>query len=220
MRRLAFVVPLALMAFPLSAERNKDKENGWIDLFKGKDLSGWHPRKADGANGWKVLQDGVYENTKPSTDLMTDREFYDFQLHVEFKIPPGSNSGVYLRDKYEIQIFDSYGTPPAFNGCGALYRKVAPSQNVCGPPGEWQTFDITFVGRSLTVFHNGKKIHDNIDVGPKGTGAASNREDSPGPLRLQGDHDSVSFRNVRIRPISKEEGEKLLNDYSRIEELK
>ncbi|HEY3131820.1 MAG TPA: DUF1080 domain-containing protein [Acidobacteriota bacterium] len=220
MRKFWFVALLLLMVFPLSAAKRKDKEKGWIDLFNGKDLSGWHLRKADGLDGWKVLPDGVYENTKPSTDLMTDGEFYDFQLHVEFKIPPGSNSGVYMRDKYEIQIFDSYGKPVAINGCGALYRKVAPAVNVCGPAGEWQSFDMTFVGRRLTVFHNQRRIHDNIDVGPTGTGAASNREDSPGPLRLQGDHDSVSFRNLRIRPISKEEGEKLLKNYSKIEEQK
>src|SRR2546425_2739952 len=160
MRKVCFFALLALMAFPLSAEKGKDKEKGWIDLFNGKDLSGWHLRKADGPNGWKVLPDGVYENTKPSSDLMSEGEFYDFRLHAEFKIPPGSNSGVYLRDKYEIQIFDSYGKSPSISDCGALYRKVPPSENACGPAGEWQTFDMTFVGRRLTVFHNGKKIHD------------------------------------------------------------
>lgn len=212
MRRMWPLFLLGVLVFPVHAEKNKKNRDRWIELFNRKDLSGWHLRKADGLNGWKVVEGGIYENTRPSTDLVTNRDdFYDFQLHVEFKIPPGSNSGVYMRDKYEIQIFDSYGKPPAINGCGALYRKVAPSENVCAPPGEWQSFDMTFVGRKLTVFHNGKKIHDNINVGPKGTGGASNRDDSPGPLRLQGDHDSVSFRNVRIRPVSTEEGEKLLS---------
>lgn len=209
MRKTLLLVLIGMLTFALNAEQKKNKK-GWIDLFNGKDLSGWHLRKVDGPNGWKVLKGGIYDNTKPSTDLMTDQEFYDFQLHVEFKIPPGSNSGIYMRDKYEIQIFDSYGKPPVDSGCGALYRRIAPSQNVCGPAGEWQTFDMSFVGRKLTVFHNGKKIHDNIDVGPRGTGGASNREDGPGPLRLQGDHDPVTFRNVRIRPLSKEEGERLL----------
>src|SRR3989442_15734693 len=100
----------------------KPDEKGWISLFNGKDLTGWHLRNPQGPNGWKVV-DGVYVNTKPSTDLQTDAEYYDFQLHVEFKVNPGDgNSGVYLRDKYEVQILDSYGKPIEDHGCGALYR--------------------------------------------------------------------------------------------------
>ena len=106
-----------------------------------------------------------------------------------------------MRDKYEVQILDNYGKPPAPDGCGALYRKIAPATNASKPPGEWQTFDIHFVGRRLTVLHNGQKVLDDVDVGPMGTGQASQRADGPGPLRLQGDHDAVSFRNVRVRPL-------------------
>jgi hexosaminidase len=174
---------------------------GWKPLFNGKDLTGWHLRRKDGPNGWTV-GDGVYLNTPPSTDLQTDEEYNDFDLHVEFKVVPGGtgNSGVYLRDKYEVQIFDSFGKPASDSGCGALYRRIAPAVNASRPPGEWQTFDITFIGRRLTVVHNGQTVLDGVDVGPMGTGAASNRPDAPGPLRLQGDHDAVAFRNVRIRP--------------------
>ena len=120
------------------------------------------------------------------------------------------NSGVYLRDKYEVQIFNSYGKPPVDSGCGALYRRIAPAVNASKPPGEWQTYDITFIGKRLIVIHNGQKVLDVADVGPMGTGASSNRPDGPGPLRLQGDHDAVSLRNIRIRPLSKSEAEKLL----------
>jgi hypothetical protein len=179
----------------------KQKKGQWFDLFNGKDLSGWHLRKPDGPNGWKVV-DGVYTNTPPSTDIQTDAEYYDFELHVEFNVTPNGNSGVYMRDKYEVQIFDSFGKPTVDNGCGALYKRVAPAVNASKPAGEWQTFDITFVGQRLSVVHNGKKVLDNVDTGPKGTGAASNRADGRGPLRLQGDHEAVSFRNLRIRPIS------------------
>jgi hypothetical protein len=187
-------------------------KKGWISLFNGKDLNGWHLRNGQGPNGWKVV-DGVYLNTPPSTDIQTDAEFYDFQLHVEFNVheSKGSgNSGVYLRDKYEIQIFDSYGQPPSDHGCGALYRRTAPSVNASKPTGQWQTYDVVFIGRRLTVLHNDKKILDVADVGPNGTGAASNRTDGPGPLRLQGDHEVISYRNLRIRPLSKDEAEKLL----------
>ena len=181
---------------------------GWVNLLNGADLGGWHFRKADGPDGWKVEND-VYSSTPPSTDIMTDEEYYDFQLHVEFNIAAGSNSGVYMRDKYEVQILDSYGKPTADNGCGALYRRIPPSSNAALPTGEWQTFEITFIGQRLTVDHNGTRVHDNVDVGPKGSGAAGERADGPGPLRLQGDHGLVSFRNVRIRPLSSEEAEKI-----------
>lgn len=181
---------------------------GWIDLFNGTDLGGWHLRQADGPNGWKVEND-VYVNAPPSTDIMTDEEYYDFQLHLEFNIAPGSNSGVYMRDKYEVQILDSYGKPIADNSCGALYRRIPPATNAARPTGEWQTYEITFIGQRLTVDHNGIRVLDNVDVGPKGTGAASERDDGPGPLRLQGDHGLISFRDVRIRPLSSEEAEKI-----------
>jgi hypothetical protein len=197
-----------LVAWPALDVRGQDKK-GWIPLLNGKDLTGWHLRKPDGPNGWKVV-DRVTVNTPPSTDIQTDADYYDFQLHVEFKVTAGEgNSGVYLRDKYEVQIFNSFGKEIAKNGCGALYNKIAPSVNASKPAGEWQTYDVTFIGRRLTVMHNGQKVLDNVDVGPMGTGAASSRADGPGPLRLQGDHEAVSFRNIRIRPLSKEEAEKL-----------
>jgi hypothetical protein len=209
-RSLIALILVLCLDLVTSGQSPKPYKKGWISLFNGKDLTGWHLRKSDGPNGWKVV-DGVYINTPPSTDIQTDAEFYDFQLHVEFRVHKNGNgnSGVYMRDKYEIQIFDSYGQPPSDHGCGALYRRIAPVVNASKPAGEWQSFDITFIGRRLTVLHNGKKILDNVDVGPMGTGAASNRPDGPGPLRLQGDHDAVSFRNVRIRPLSKQEAQEL-----------
>jgi len=197
---LAAAAVVLVLAASVVAQAPKADNKGWIDLFNGKDLSGWHLRKADGPNGWTV-KDGVYINTPKSTDIQTDAEFYSFQLHVEFKCEPHTNSGVYMRDKYEVQIFDSFGKQPDDSDCGALYKRIAPAVNASKPPGEWQTFDITFIGRRLTVIHNGKTVLDKVDVGPKGTGAASSRDDGPGPLRLQGDHEAVSFRNVRIRSL-------------------
>jgi len=181
----------------------------WIPLFNGTSLAGWHLRKPDGPNLWKV-ENGVYTTAAKGTDIQTDREFYNFQLHVEFKIVPASNSGVYMRDRYEIQIADSYGKDPNASGCGALYRRIPPAVNACRRAGEWEVFDITFVEKRLTVYQNGKKILDNVNVGPSGTGASSDREDAPGPLRLQGDHGEVSFRNLKIRAVSKEEAAQLL----------
>ena len=189
-----------LLVVSVSSQATRGDKAGWTELFNGKDLSGWHLRNPQGPNGWKVV-DGVYVNTPPSTDIQTDTEYYDFELHVEFNVASNGNSGVYLRDKYEVQIFDSFGKPIVDNGCGALYRRKAPSVNASKPAGEWQTFDIFFKGQRLTVIHNGRKVLDDVETGPKGTGAASNRGDGPGALRLQGDHEAVSFRNLRIRPL-------------------
>ncbi len=184
-------------------------EERWIPLFNGTTLAGWHLRNPNGPNLWRV-ENGVYTTAAKGTDIQTDQEFYDFQLHVEFKIVPASNSGVYMRDRYEIQIADSYGKDPSDSGCGALYRRIPPAINASRPAGEWEVFDITFVGKRLTVYHNGKKILDHVNAGPRGTGASSDREDAPGPLRLQGDHGEVSFRNLKIRSVSKEEAAQLL----------
>jgi hypothetical protein len=198
---LLFLAAFLAMALAPGFAQQPDPKKGWIPLFNGKDLSGWKPRAADPPkpNGWKVV-DGVYINTPPSTDIVTEREFYDFDLYAEVKLTETTNSGLYLRDKYEVQILNSFGKPLSDNMCGSLYRRLAPAVNGCKPVGEWETFEVTFVGRRLTVLHNGKKLHDAVDVGPKGTGASSERPDGPGPLRLQGDHDAISFRNIRIRP--------------------
>ena len=201
---------LILAASPL-AQSPRFSKTGWTELFNGRDLAGWHLRQPDGPNGWSV-KGGVYINTPKSTDIQTDANYYNFLLHVEFNVAPNGNSGVYMRDKYEVQIFDSFGKPPDQGGCGALYKRIAPAVNASKPAGEWQTYDITFIGQRLSVFHNGKKVLDNVDTGPKGTGAASNRDDGPGPLRLQGDHEAVQFRNLRIRPLSREEAEKMLKN--------
>ena len=208
--RIRFVVILILASCICATDdAHGQNEKGWIPLLNGKDLTGWHLRKQQGPNGWTVVDPAIV-NTPPSTDIQSDAEYYDFQLHVEFKVTPGDgNSGVYLRDKYEVQIFNSFGKPAEDSGCGALYKRIAPAVNASKREGEWQTYDITFIGRHLTVMHNGQKVLDNVDVGPMGTGAASSRPDGPGPLRLQGDHEAVSFRNIRIRPLSKEDSDRV-----------
>ena len=193
---LAFVLPM-LVGPTLAGQR--DTRAGWIPLFNGKDLSGWKPRDAAAPNGWKVV-DGAYVNTPPSTDILTEQTFDDFDLYVEVKPAERTNSGLYLRDIYEVQILNSYGKPLTDNMCGALYRRIAPAVNACHRAGEWQTFEVTLVGRQLTVVHNGQKLHDGVDVGPLGTGNAGKRPDAPGRLRLQGDHQEVAFRNIFIRP--------------------
>jgi|SRR5215813_2015375 len=214
MRSFISILVVGICASVALVQPAETKKRGWTSLFNARDLTGWHLRDPKGPNGWKI-QNGIYVDTPPSTDIQTDAEYYDFQLHIEFKVSDGDgNSGVYMRDKYEVQIFNSYGKPRVDTACGALYRRIAPAVNASKPAGEWQTFDITFIGRHLTVMHNGRTVLDNVDVGPMGTGAASQRPDGPGPLRLQGDHNAVSFRNIRIRPLSTSEAEKLLKKMS------
>jgi len=209
-RRLVWMAGLTAMLLGPQASGAASLD-GWIDLFNGRDLQGWHLKDASGPNGW-VVQNGVYANKPPSTDIQTDADYYNFQLHVEFNIAFGSNSGVYLRDKYEAQIFDSYGKPLDLESCGALFARIAPAADATRPPDTWQTFDITFVGKRLTVRQNGILVLSNVDVGPMGTGRASGRPDAPGPLRLQGDHGKVSFRNVRIRPLTAAEAARLAQE--------
>ena len=113
---LLCILPL-LAATGLNSSLPAAGDKGWIQLFNGEDLTGWHLRKPDGPDLWWV-ENQVYTTAAKGTDLQTDKEFYNFQLHVEFKIVSGSNSGVYMRDRYEIQIADSYGKPPGVSGCG------------------------------------------------------------------------------------------------------
>ena len=180
----------------------KPKKVKWgapLTLFNGKDLTGWKLKDPKGPNGWKAV-DGVMENSMPSSDIRTEKEFTDFKLHIEFNCPPKSNSGVYLRGRYEIQVMDSYGQPPESHRLGGLYGFIDPSENAGKPGGEWQSFDITLLGRFVTVVLNGKTIIDDKEIPGITGGALHSREGEPGPLLLQGDHGKVSYRNIVLTP--------------------
>jgi hypothetical protein len=197
---LAAAVVLASAAIAALGQAPLFQAEGYRPLFNGKSLEGWKLRHEGSQNGWKV-EDGVLVNTPPSTDLYTQEKFKDFQLHIEYKIPHGSNSGIYLRGRYEIQIQDDYGKPVESHINGAIYGRIAPSENASKPAGEWQTVDATLVGKRVTVVLNGKKIIDNAEI-PGPTGAAlDERESDPGPLLLQGDHGVVAFRNIYLKPL-------------------
>jgi hypothetical protein len=181
-----------------------------ISLFNGKDLSGWKIFGSKENNGWKVV-DGIMVNEAPQekgkhksyANIRTEREFEDFNLKLEFRVPPGGNSGIYLRGIYEVQVADSFGKKDDSHNCGGLYSRITPSENACKPAGEWQTYDITLVERHLTVVLNGKKVIDNQPVLGCTGGALSADEFKPGPLYLQGDHTSVEYRNMVLRPVVK-----------------
>ena len=119
-----------------------------VTLFNGKSLDGWHT-VGRSASAWSVVS-GIMQNAKSGANLVTDQKFDDFKLHLEFRFPKGSNSGVYLRGRYELQIEDSTGTDPCLM-LAAIYGFLPPNQNAAKKAGEWQSFDITLVGRMVTV---------------------------------------------------------------------
>jgi hypothetical protein len=170
-----------------------------IELFDGKNLDGWKPRAAGRNNGW-VVRDGLLTNAKPGNDLLTERKFTDFKVHAEFRYPRGSNSGIYLRGRYEVQIEDNYGQDPDSHKIGGIYGFLTPSVNAARKPGEWQTMDITLVGRVLTVHLNGERIIDRQTIPGITGGALDSDEGAPGPILLQGDHGPIDFRHVTLTP--------------------
>ena len=172
-----------------------------VTLFDGKTLQGWKLRDAKAKMGWAVVNGELaVVEPKGNADLVSDRTFQDLKLHLEFNVEPHSNSGVYLRGRYEIQILDDPSKVTEEHGCGALYSRIAPKLDATRPAGEWQTFDITLVGRRLTVVLNGKTIIDGGNVDGITGGAINPFEGEPGPLMLQGDHGKVRFRNIVVTP--------------------
>jgi hypothetical protein len=184
---------------------NEKDDGSWkagkaIQLFDGKDLSGWHALVPTVEMKWTV-QDGVLKNAPPTTDIVSDQKFWNFDAHIEFRIVAHSNSGIGLRGRYEIQILDDYGRPPNTHGAAALYARVPPTVNASKPAGEWQTYDIRLIGRYVTVVHNGQKVLDKVHV--DGLTAIANNADEgePGPFIVQGDHSNVEIRKFVVTPL-------------------
>lgn len=183
-----------------------------ITLFNGKDLSGWKTKESTMPNAWSV-ENGTLANRPPehregeprvrTANLRTEREFEDFNLKLEVNVPKGSNSGVYLRGIYEIQVHDSFGKPLDSHNMGALYSRITPSVAAEKPAGEWQTLEMTLVDRHVTVVLNGKTIIDNQPVLGCTGGAMWSDEFRPGPIFLQGDHGPVAYRNIVLKPVLK-----------------
>jgi hypothetical protein len=184
----------------------QDRDDGtWregkpIELFNGKDLTGWKGLNPDAQLKWSV-ENGILRNAPPTTDLISEQKFWNFKLHVDFRIVENSNSGIGLRGRYEIQILEDYGKPPNTHSSAALYSRVAPSVNASKPPGEWQSYDIRLVGRQLTVVHNGIKVIDKVEV--DGLTAVANNADEaePGPFIVQGDHSYVEIKSFVVTPL-------------------
>jgi len=167
-------------------------------LFNGKDLDGW---QAMGENQW-VVKDGILTSEKAGANLVSDEKFNDFKLHLEFRYPEGSNSGIYLRGRYEVQIADNIGLEPSSILFGGIYGFLTPNEMAAKQAGEWQEYDITLIGRRVTIVANGKEIITNQNIPGMTGGALDNNEAEAGPFLIQGDHGPVEFRSIVVTPVT------------------
>jgi hypothetical protein len=194
---------------PPAPDLSKVKFGTAIELFNGHDLSGWKLSNPNKKNGWFV-QDGFLVNETPKTDfaaygdygnLITEREFYDFELTIEYNVPAGGNSGIYLRGMYEAQVVDRDSRMQGIQGPGAIFGRIAPTSNAGNPGGQWNQYVLTLVDRHITVVLNGNTVIDNQRLeGCTGGGILAD-DTAPGPILLQGDHTNVKYRNICLRPV-------------------
>ena len=174
----------------------------WSDsepLFNGMDLSGWEPIGDPARSHWKV-KDGVLANEAHGANLRTTRKFEDFKVHFEVNCPDGGNSGFYLRGRYEMQVeAEPLTENPPERRLGSIYGRIAPHPAAVRTPGQWQSFDVTLVGRTVTVAQNGKTIIDQKEIEGITGGALDANEGDPGPFYIQGDHTGgLLYRNIRV----------------------
>ena len=170
-----------------------------VQLFDGKDLNGWHPDKP-GAPEWTV-ENGTIVSPGHGHELINDHKFQDFKLHMEFNCGKDANSGVYLRGRYETQIETESEAEPPSHHTGGIYGFLAPNPEQPRRPDVWQTFDITLIGRKVTVVQNGITVIDNQEIPGITGGALDSHEAMPGPIYLQGtEKGHVAFRNIVVTP--------------------
>jgi hypothetical protein len=141
-------------------------------------------------------------NVPHANNLISKQTFQDYKIHAEYKVEKGSNSGIYIRGRYELQVLDDHGKPPEEHGHMAVYAWHAPLVNASKPVGEWQTMDATIVGNKVTVVLNGQKVHDNTTLEAVTGGALDANETQPGPVMIQGDHEKITYRKVTVTPIT------------------
>jgi len=171
-----------------------------VELFNGKDLTGWKPDRNDPAKAWSV-ENGTLVSPGHGPELINDHQFEDFKLHIEFNCGQGANSGIYLRGRYEVQVEDNSIQEPPSHHTGGVYGFLAPSPEQPRRPGEWQTFEITLLGRYVTIVQNGTTIIDHQEIPGITGGALNSHEGQPGPIYLQGSEDGhVAFRNIVVTP--------------------
>jgi hypothetical protein len=172
-----------------------------LTLFNGRDFAGWIFDNPAKASSW-VVENQCLINRSAGSNIATDRKFQDFKLHIEVNCPANANSGIYLRGRYEVQVEDDSIEEPPTHHMGAIYGFLAPAPELARRPGVWQTFDITLVGRFVTVIQNGQTIINNQEIPGITGGALDSQEELPGPIYLQGDHGGIAYRQILLTPAT------------------
>jgi hypothetical protein len=183
-------------------ELKRATPNAWTDpepLFDGKTLNGWEPLGNPAESRW-VVKDGLLVNEDHGANLKSIRKFDDFRLHFEVSCPDRGNSGFYLRGRYEVQLeYEPLAANPVERRIGSIYGRIAPKVELPRTPGQWETFDVMLVGRTLTVVRNGVSLIDAQEIEGITGGALDANEAEPGPFYIQGDHTGgLKFRNITI----------------------
>ncbi len=171
-----------------------------VALFDGKTMDAWDVQDKTKPSGWTVV-DGMMTNTPHANNLISKQKFQDYKIHAEYKLEQNSNSGIYIRGRYELQVLDDYGKAQDEHSHMAVYAWHKPLVNASKPVGEWQYMDATIVGNKVTVVLNGQKVQDNATLEAITGGALDANESQPGPIMIQGDHEKVTYRNVTVTPI-------------------
>jgi hypothetical protein len=168
-------------------------------LFNGKNLDGWEPIGDPAKSHW-IVKDGLLVNETHGANLKTTRTFGDFKLHFEVNCPESANSGFYLRGRYEVQLeYEPANSEPPERAMGAVYGRLAPSSELPRTPGKWESFDVTLVGRTVTIVRDGTTIIDGKEIAGITGGALNADEGQPGPFYIQGDHTGgLLFRNITV----------------------
>jgi hypothetical protein len=202
MNKNAFAFLLLLSAQIFAADNDKD----FKPLFNGRDLSGWvYQGKVRKNNSWGV-ENGILKNDlrpgKSGSELLTEGKFWNFTIRFDFMVPEGSNSGIYLRGRHEIQLTGDYSNRKlGAAGNGAIWNVKAPDAYASKSSGDWQTMEATIIGHHITVLLNNVKIHDNVFCDKPTGGALDSHVNEAGPLMLQGTLGPIKFRNIRIKEL-------------------
>jgi len=199
MKRGQNSIPITGLRAP---DLNRPEPKGWTDpepLFNGKDLDGWEPIGDPTKSHW-VAKDGLLVNEDHGANLKSTRKFDDLKLHFEVLCPDHANSGFYLRGRYEVQLeYEPLNMNPPERRIGSIYGRITPSPELPRTPGQWETFDVTLVGRTVTVVHNGVTTIDHKEIEGITGGALDANEAEPGPFYIQGDHTGgLKFRNITV----------------------
>ncbi|MFQ3587554.1 MAG: DUF1080 domain-containing protein [Fimbriimonadaceae bacterium] len=194
-------IPWSAVRAPALDRTGEPKWGEPINLIPAEGLRGWEPRSPEGECCW-ANEGGQLVNKKVGSDLVTTACFDDFKLVAEYSYPPKSNSGIYLRGRYEVQILDDFGAEPSVTSSGAVYGFIAPSKNAVKKAGERNVAEITLLGRKITVVLNGETVIDNVEVPGITGGALDSDEGQPGPLMIQGDHGPVTFHRLELTPAT------------------